>query len=152
MPRTRAASCSPRRSTRPVRRGSTAGSGSSARAYDDRSLSRLNYTTQDGELLADTLLHRYAVDKNWLLELTDQPVNKVRAALEDEIGRAGRSAQLVLAIFGHAYLGDDDRVYLAFRDFDLDDASGSGLPLDDLVRSAGGIARGEQTAAAGPGA
>jgi serine/threonine protein kinase len=104
------------------------------RAYNDRSLPPLRYSTDDEELLGDVLLSRYAFDADWLLRLTDQNVDKVRESLTEGIDRAGKSTQVIVALFGHAFIGEDDRVYLAFKDFQMEDAAESGLPLDDVIR------------------
>lgn len=105
----------------------------STRAYTDRDLPPLNYATQDGQLLHDVLLSHYACDPAWTVSLMDQNMDKVRSTLAAELERLGRSTQVVIAVFGHAFLGPDDRVYLAFKDFNDDDMPTTGWPLDRLI-------------------
>jgi tRNA A-37 threonylcarbamoyl transferase component Bud32 len=105
----------------------------STRAYNDRDLTQLGYATQDGQLLHDVLLSHYACDPAWVATLMDQNMAKVRETLATELARLGRTTQVIVAVFGHAYIGPDDRVYLALKDFNDDDMPASGLPLDGLI-------------------
>jgi serine/threonine-protein kinase len=105
----------------------------STRAYADRDLTPLTYSTEDGQLLHDVLISHYANDPAWLLNLMDQNMAKVRESLASELASVGRSTQVIIAVFGHAYLGPDDRVYLALKDFRDDDMPATGLPLDGLI-------------------
>lgn len=105
----------------------------STRAYSDRALSPLRYATEDGQLLYDVLISRYAFDPPWLLNLMDQNMGKVRQTLTEELRRVGRTTQVIVAVFGHAYLGDDGKVYLALKDFNSQNMAATGLPLDELV-------------------
>jgi serine/threonine protein kinase len=103
------------------------------RAYVDGTVAPLPYATQDAQLLRDTLLARYAFDSAWLPSLVDQNMGEARQALAEGLSRAGRGAQVVVAVFGHAYLGEDGKVYLALKDFDFENMPSTGLPLDGLI-------------------
>ena len=58
---------------------------------------------------------------------------KVRGTLAGELAKVGKSTQVIVAVFGHAYIGPDDRVYLALKDFSDADMPTTGLPLDGLI-------------------
>lgn len=103
------------------------------RAYIDRTLTPLRFATQDGQRLADVLLSRYAFDPEWLIRLNDENMAEVRSEVQQGLGQVGRNTQVIVAIFGHAYLGEDNRVYLALKDFKFDNMPASGLPLDGLI-------------------
>ena len=105
----------------------------STRAYNDRDLAPLAYATQDGQVLYEVLLSHYAFDPAWLLNLMDQNMAKVRETIAGELNNVGRTTQVVVAVFGHAFVGDDDRVYLALKDFSDEDMATTGLPLDGLI-------------------
>ena len=102
-------------------------------AYADRSLTPLQYTTADAQLVDETLRKRYATDPSWALRLLDENRNEARDEIQQHLARVGTGHQLIVYIVGHAYLGPDDVVYLALKDFSFDDMSATGLPLDWLV-------------------
>ncbi len=102
--------------------------------YIDRSISTPPHATKDAELLRTVLVSRYALDPDWTLLLSDENVQTIRRELKDELARVPRDTQMIVALFGQAYLGDDGKVWLAFRDFNLDDMPAAGMPLDELLR------------------
>jgi hypothetical protein len=102
-------------------------------AYNDLTLSALRYATADAQLVEETLRKRYALDPGWSSRLLDQNRGEAREAVQDHLARVGSGHQLIVYVAGHAYLGPDNVVYLAFKDFRFDDMPGTGLPLDWLV-------------------
>jgi hypothetical protein len=102
-------------------------------AYDDRGISRLPNANADAQLVYESLINRYAMDDTWTLRLLDRNRHDVQQQVDEYLGEIGRQAQVVVYIAGHAYVGEDDNVYLAFTDFRLDDMAATGLPLDWLV-------------------
>lgn len=113
-------------------------------AYSDRTLSSLQYATADAQLVEETLRKRYAVDPGWSMRLLDQNRMEARDAIQQHLERVGSGHQLIVYVVGHAYLGPDNIVYLAFKDFQFDDMPGTGLPLDWLVEQIEGCKAGEK--------
>jgi len=102
-------------------------------AYVDPILTRLPTSTSDSRAVYDSLVRRYAMDPDWTLRMFDQGRDEVRDAIEKHLRDVGERHQLIVYIAGHAYVGADDVVYLAFKDFQLDAMPETGLPLDWLV-------------------
>jgi hypothetical protein len=102
-------------------------------AYDDRGISRLPNANADAQLVYESLVNRYAMDDQWTLRLLDRNRKDVQQQFERFLAEVGREAQVIVYVAAHAYVGEDDNVYLAFTDFRLDDMADTGLPLDWLV-------------------
>ena len=102
-------------------------------AYTDVALSKVPFAVDDAQLVYESFVKRYAVDRRWATRLLDENAIEVRDAVREALERVAETMQLVVYVNGHAYVGDDDRVYLALKDFDLDGIVKTGLPLDWLV-------------------
>ncbi|WP_197443804.1 serine/threonine-protein kinase [Maioricimonas rarisocia] len=103
-------------------------------AYTDVALSKVPYAVDDAQLVYESLVKRYAVDRRWATRLLDENAVEVRDAIRQALERVAGTMQLVVYVNGHAYVGDDDQVYLALKDFDFDGMQQTGLPLDWLVQ------------------
>ncbi len=103
-------------------------------AYDDKSVSPLAYAHCNAKLFVETLRKRYAFSADRLRMLLD-PTRKTMQEEMSAVLEAARSpTQVLVYISGHAYVADNDRVYLAGRDFKLDQMSETGVPLDWLAQ------------------
>ncbi len=102
-------------------------------SYADRALSPLMTPTADAQLVYEALVNRYAMDPAWGVRLLDQNRTDVAGELQKLLGGAGERQQVIVYLCGHAYVGLDEKVYLAFRDFQFDDMPSTGMPLDWLV-------------------
>ncbi len=103
------------------------------KAYLDRDISPLRYSTDDAQWLRGLFLSRYAFDPRFLLLLIDANMLQVRKELQNELAKVGRNTQVIIYVNGQGYLGKDDRVYLALADTTLQNLPGTGLPLDGLI-------------------
>jgi tRNA A-37 threonylcarbamoyl transferase component Bud32 len=101
-----------------------------ASGYQDRTVSRLTTPLIDARLFADTLVERYACDPEWVTRLLDPNRADVKQQIERLAGTAAGTSQLIVSLFGQAYVGPDGVAYLALTDFRFADMAGSGLPLD----------------------
>jgi len=101
--------------------------------YEDRSLSRLKYTTSDAKLLRDALVARYKVSADHVMLLTDESLVRLEQSIPDRLGRLGPNDQLLFFFSGHAYQSEEGKVYLAPKNFDLRRMDSTGLPLQWLV-------------------
>ena len=101
--------------------------------YSDATLSPLKTTLNDARLVHGMLRSRYAVSEQRGALLIDAPKKDWERQLIESLTSARPQTQVLIYITGHAYLGDDDRVYLAAKDFDFDNMPANGLPLDWLA-------------------
>lgn len=102
-------------------------------SYTDRSLTPLPHATADAQLVYESLVKRYAMDRDWAVRLLDENRDEAHREIERRLGAIGSTAQIIVYVTGHAYIGPDDVVYLALKDFRFDDMPATGLPLDWLV-------------------
>ncbi|REJ93888.1 MAG: hypothetical protein DWQ29_03425, partial [Planctomycetota bacterium] len=105
----------------------------SSQSFVDRTLTRLPHANADAQLVYESLVHRYAMDPDWATRVFDQNREQTRAAIERQLANVGVRHQLIVYITGHAYVGPDEKVYLACTDFQFDDMPGTGLPLDWVI-------------------
>jgi hypothetical protein len=101
--------------------------------FFDRSLTPLKHSVDNAHLLRDALRERYAVADDRLLLLRDETARDMQRRIEELLEHVRSQTQLVVYVSTHAYVGDDDRVYLAGKDFNFDRMPLTGLPLDWLV-------------------
>ncbi len=100
--------------------------------YDDF-LTPLPYAIDNANLIRQAVTTRYAVAENRLLLLVDQDSASIKRQITDLLSNVRAQTQVVVYICTHAYVGDDERVYLAARDFNWDRMPETGLPLDWLA-------------------
>lgn len=101
--------------------------------YDSSFLTYLPYAGRDADLFRDTLVKRYAfAEDRLLMERGDSP-QTMQKDVADYLQQARTQTQVLVYVTGHAYLGEDNRVYLAGRHFNWDRMSDTGLPLDWLI-------------------
>jgi serine/threonine-protein kinase len=102
-------------------------------SYSDPTLSPLKYALNDARLVHAALLSRYAVSDQRGALLVDGTRKNWERQLGESLGSALPQTQILIYIVGHAYLGDDNEVYLAPKDFKFDDMSATGVSLDWLA-------------------
>lgn len=103
--------------------------------YEDSSLGSLRYTAADAQLIQDALVKRYSVPAGNLLLLTDPNQSRFKQGVIDVLKRTGDDASLVVYYTGHAYRGEDGAIYLAPKEFNHQQAAGSGVSLQWLVNA-----------------
>lgn len=96
------------------------------------SLSHLEYPVADASLLRDALVDRYQVPEDQALLLTNEGLARLQQSIPAGLGRVPFDGTLLVFVASHAYK-DDGKIYLAPKDFDLQRASTTGLPLRWLV-------------------
>ena len=101
--------------------------------YSDATLSPLKTALNDARLVHGMLLSRYAVSEQRGALLIDAPKKDWERQLVESLTSARPQTQVLIYITGHAYLGEDDKVYLAAKDFDFSNMAGTGMPLDWLA-------------------
>ena len=101
--------------------------------YSDATLSPLKTTLNDARLVHGMLLSRYAVSEQRGALLIDAPKKDWERQLVESLTSARPQTQVLIYITGHAYLGEDDKVYLAAKDFDFASMPATGVPLDWLA-------------------
>ncbi len=101
--------------------------------YSNEGISPLKTTLNDARLVHGMLLSRYAVTEQRGALLVDAPKKEWERQLIESLTSARPQTQVLIYITGHAYLGEDDRVYLAPKDFDLANMPAHGVPLDWLA-------------------
>ena len=101
--------------------------------YSDPSLSPLKTTLNDARLVQGMLLSRYAVTEQRGALLLDAPKKEWERQLIETMKDARPQTQVLIYITGHAYLGEDDKVYLAPKDFDFANMPARGVSLDWLA-------------------
>jgi serine/threonine-protein kinase len=102
-------------------------------SYTDPALSPLKSTLNDARLVHGSFLSRYAVSDQRGALIVDGNQKDWERQIGDTLTSARPQTQVILYIVGHAYQADDKSVYLAPKDFKLDDIAGSGLSLDWLA-------------------
>ena len=101
--------------------------------YSDATLSPLKTTLNDARLVQGMLLSRYAVSDQRGALLIDAPKKDWERQLIETLTSARPQTQVLIYVTGHAYQGDDDKVYLAPKDFAFANMSATGVPLDWLA-------------------
>ena len=102
-------------------------------AFADRAVPRLPFAVSDAQLVYETLTNRYAMDPQWTARVLDRTRNDTTREIERFLQQVGAQAQVVVYIATQAYVGPDGVVYLACSDFRLDNMTGTGLPLDEVI-------------------
>jgi len=103
------------------------------RSFNDTFLSPLPYALADAFLIKESLRNRYACAEDRVLMLMDKTRDDLERDIAPVLQDAGRQTQVVVYVGTHAYVGDDNRVYLAGKDFNWDRAAETGLSLNWLV-------------------
>ncbi|MBI1900401.1 MAG: protein kinase [Planctomycetia bacterium] len=101
--------------------------------YDDKNVTPLPTARADAKQLQDALVRRYAVEPDHAVVLVDPSRIRLEQDLPDFLAKAAEASQLLVYFHGHAFVDDEQRVYLAPRDFALNRMDSSGLPLKSLV-------------------
>lgn len=101
--------------------------------YTDRNLSRLQYSTDDAQLLRETLLKRYGVAPNRILLLANPTKQEIEHNVVEWLRKTSNLTQVLVYFSGHAYADQDGRIVLAPHDLSWKDLDGTGLRLDWLV-------------------
>lgn len=102
-------------------------------AFQYKTLANLPYTVADAESLHRVFAQRYAVDPAWSLLLVDRDAAEFREEFQKFLPQVTQPMQLVVAVFGHGYLGPDGKAYIAFKDFRWSELATSAIPLESLV-------------------
>lgn len=106
--------------------------------YSDATLSPLKTALNDARLVHGMLLSRYAVSNQPGAQqrgalLVDATKKEWERQLVESLTSARPQTQLLIYVTGHAYLGENDKVYLAPKDFDFSNMPATGVPLDWLA-------------------
>jgi hypothetical protein len=102
-------------------------------SYNDTFLSPIPYALADAFLIKESLRNRYACAEDRVRMLMDRTRDDLERDIAEVLQDAGRQTQVVVYVGTHAYVGEDNRVYLAGKDFNWDRAAETGLPLDWLA-------------------
>ncbi len=100
--------------------------------YDDVSLTKLPYAVKDAQAIYDTLITRYGCSPEQVLLLKDETRVRLVQAIPDWLKKVTPNSQVLVYFAGHAYLDDENRPFLAAKDFDLKRMSESGVSLNWL--------------------
>ena len=101
--------------------------------YDDASLSPLQYSTADADLLRATLANRYAVAPDQTLALTDESRIRLEQAVSTFLAKIKSARQVIVYYAGHAYSDEGGTVFLAPKEFSLPRIDATAVPLKWLV-------------------
>ena len=101
--------------------------------YTDTLLSPITTALNDARLVQGMLLSRYAVSEQRGALVIDAKKRDWERQLSESLTSARPQTQVLICVMGHAYLGDDDRVYLAPKDFDFANMPATGVSLDWLA-------------------
>ncbi|MBC8114009.1 MAG: caspase family protein, partial [Candidatus Saccharimonas sp.] len=99
----------------------------------NEAMSPLETTLNDARLVHGMLLSRYAVSEQRGALLIDASKKDWERQLIETLTSARPQTQVLIYVTGHAYLGEDDRVYLAAKDFEFANMPATGVPLDWLA-------------------
>ena len=102
-------------------------------SYQDTTLSPLKTALNDARLVQAALLSRYAVSEQRAALIVDGTKKDWERQLTESLSSARPQTQVIVYVTGHAYLSDDDAVYLAPKDFDFANMAAGGLSLDWLA-------------------
>ncbi len=101
--------------------------------YADSTLSPITTALNDARLVHGMLVSRYAVSEQRGALLIDAKRRDWERQLTESLTSARPQTQVLVCVIGHAYLGDDDKVYLAPKDFDFANMPATGVSLDWLA-------------------
>ncbi|MEK6259671.1 MAG: protein kinase [Planctomycetota bacterium] len=99
----------------------------------NEAMSPLETTLNDARLVHGMLLSRYAVSEQRGALLIDASKKDWERQLIETLTSARPQTQVLIYVTGHAYLGEDDRVYLAAKDFEFANMPATGVSLDWLA-------------------
>lgn len=102
--------------------------------FQDPYLSPLPHTDRDLDLIHDTLLYRYAVPPNRLLDLRSTSKSETVSQLEALMAKVNPYTQLVVYIAGHAYQDTKGAIYYAPYDFQWKDMKETGISINWLFQ------------------
>lgn len=102
-------------------------------SYADTSLSPVKTALDDARLVHSALLKRYALSDERAPLLLDATLDEWKRTLEGVLSAAKPTTQVIIYVAGHAYRGEDGKVYLAPRDYDSARMTETGLSLAWLV-------------------
>lgn len=102
-------------------------------AFSETFLTPMSHLIADANLIRDTLVTRYAVNRDRMRLLLDADRESLQLGIVDVLRVAGQQTQVVVYVNSPAYLGTDDKVYLAGSDFRWDDMSETGWTLEWLI-------------------
>lgn len=103
--------------------------------YDDPAVSRLATPSADAQRLFETLTRRYGVSPEQAQLLTNEQTLLVRLqqVIPILLGRATPESEVLVYFAGHAYRGDDGRIFLAPKDFQFTKLAETTLSLQWLA-------------------
>ena len=100
---------------------------------NDSYVSALPEATINAGLIRDVLVQRYSFDSGRVHMLLDPTREEIEKTLADILQSARSQTQVIVYVSAQAYKGDDDRYYIAPRDFNWDQKSETGLAIGRLV-------------------
>lgn len=101
--------------------------------YTDTTLSPITTALNDARLVQGMLLSRYAVSDQRGALIIDARKRDWERQLIETLSSARPQTQVLVCVIGHAYVGEDDKVYLAPKDFDFANMPATGVALDWLA-------------------
>ena len=101
--------------------------------YTDTTLSPITTALNDARLVQGMLLSRYAVSDQRGALIIDAGKRDWERQLIETLSSARPQTQVLVCVIGHAYVGEDDKVYLAPKDFDFANMPATGVALDWLA-------------------
>jgi exonuclease VII small subunit len=103
--------------------------------YQDASLTPLPFSGSDLKLVADHLRWFYGIptDGRHARLLNDTPRADLQKQLGEFLGQLRGTAELIVYTTGHVYRGDDDRLWLAPRGFEMGNMAETGVSLESLT-------------------
>jgi serine/threonine-protein kinase len=101
--------------------------------YDDKQLSPLSYPLADATLVSDVLTKRYRTPPEQLRLFSDPSAVTLEREIPDFLKKVGADGRLIVYFVGHACKDAEGQVYLAPKDFHVDQPAVNGRPLQWLV-------------------
>lgn len=101
--------------------------------YEDVTLSPLKYPVADAKLLEEVLVHRYGVPVDQVLLLADESQVRLEQGIPALLARTKAESSLIVYYAGHGYVDEENKVYLAPKNFAFKRMSTTGLTLGWLV-------------------
>jgi len=103
--------------------------------FQDQFLTPLPHTEEDLNLMYETLLNRYAVPSEFMLDLRESRQADIQAKLKPWLKSMNAHTQLIVYISGHAYTNSAGEVFFAPADFRFNKMEKTGISLNWLIQT-----------------
>jgi len=102
-------------------------------SYTDQTLPPASNAVRDVELLKSALVSRYAFATDRVIVLMDETKAEITKVIRQIVSLSRRDSQVVVFVKGHVYQAQDENMYLAVKDTNRDNLTGTGLSLLTLL-------------------